>query len=473
MKIKRILFALAILSLSFLPKPEEVDGKEEQSTRITFKLKAGSQLFISYPFDLVQTKDIVIQTVQNDTAFELAIKSERAFTLLNLNKKSTQYLFFPNFDYTVEVEKNEIDLHFTCSDKFKEMECNVLNEIEKAVGRFNLIEIDGDKSFNDLIKKKIYSRALDSFYIAKNKVRLKKLDEYRSDNKISSNGFELLRKYLEFSFIRNRFLPFSYSGFDRKTFPSWYRDTMMQYVSRFDDTSLLNTQPFKVALRSMGLFLSYFDEGDYTLNVQFLTAKNFSKMEIVNDVQLYFVMNTNKRDKKYSDYVDSFKIYCKDGILRSLIIQNNNFSSIKNDSFRNILVSTNNEVLSFESLVRRKDKIVIVDFWASWCTPCIKELSTANMLISEFADKGVSFVFISMDEDIIKWKNSSAGYTFMNTGNSFILKDGFESDLAKFNFINSIPFYSIYKNDGTIIKNGIENIQTAEFKSYLNKILKN
>jgi thiol-disulfide isomerase/thioredoxin len=472
MKIKRILFVFAIVSLSFLPKTKKVDGRAGQSTRITFKLKAGSQLFISYPLDLVQTKDIVIQTVQNDTAFELEVKSERAFTLLNLNKKSTQYLFFPNFDYTVEVEKNEIDLHFTCSDKFKEMECNVLNKIEKEVGRFNLIETDGDTRYNDLIKKKIYSRALDSFYIAKNKDRFKKLDEYRADNKISSNGFELLRKYLEFSFIRNRFLPFSYSGFDRKSFPSWYRDTMMQYVYRFDDTSLLNTQPFKVALRSMGLFLSYFDQGDYTLNAQFLTAKNFSKIEIVNDMQLYFVMNTNKRDKKYSDYVDSFKIYSKDGILRSLIIQNNDFSIIKNDSFRNILVSTNNEVLSFESLVRRKDKIVIVDFWATWCAPCIKELSTAKNLIAEFAEKDVSFIFISMDEDFNKWKNSVSGYSFMNTGNSYILKNGFESELAKTNHIKSIPFYCVYKNDGTLIKSNIENIQTAEFKYFLSKILR-
>ena len=60
----------------------------------------------------------------------------------------------------------------------------------------------------------------------------------------------------------------------------------------------------------------------------------------------------------------------------------------------------------------------------------------------------------------------------MNTGNSYILKNGFESELAKTNHIKSIPFYCVYKNDGTLIKSNIENIQTAEFKYFLSKILR-
>jgi hypothetical protein len=60
----------------------------------------------------------------------------------------------------------------------------------------------------------------------------------------------------------------------------------------------------------------------------------------------------------------------------------------------------------------------------------------------------------------------------MNDKNSYILKNGFESDLAKSNFIKSIPFYSIYSKDGVIIKKGIENIQTSEFKNLITQLIK-
>jgi thiol-disulfide isomerase/thioredoxin len=61
---------------------------------------------------------------------------------------------------------------------------------------------------------------------------------------------------------------------------------------------------------------------------------------------------------------------------------------------------------SFSSLegktVAMKDlgnKVVIVDFWATWCGPCREEIPHLNQLYSELKGKGLEIVGISMDTD--------------------------------------------------------------------------
>jgi thiol:disulfide interchange protein DsbD len=44
-------------------------------------------------------------------------------------------------------------------------------------------------------------------------------------------------------------------------------------------------------------------------------------------------------------------------------------------------------------------KVAVVNFWATWCVPCIKEIPSFNKLHREFASKGVVVVGVSMDED--------------------------------------------------------------------------
>lgn len=44
-------------------------------------------------------------------------------------------------------------------------------------------------------------------------------------------------------------------------------------------------------------------------------------------------------------------------------------------------------------------KVTIVNFWATYCVPCIQEIPTFNKLYSEIGSKGVSVVGVSMDED--------------------------------------------------------------------------
>lgn len=50
-----------------------------------------------------------------------------------------------------------------------------------------------------------------------------------------------------------------------------------------------------------------------------------------------------------------------------------------------------------------KGKVVFLNFWATWCPPCIAEMPSVNKLYGQFKDdKGVVFIFVDADGDFAK-----------------------------------------------------------------------
>ncbi len=52
------------------------------------------------------------------------------------------------------------------------------------------------------------------------------------------------------------------------------------------------------------------------------------------------------------------------------------------------------------NLQRYHGKVVYVDFWASWCGPCVKSFPFMNQLYRELNDQGLEVLGINLDENI-------------------------------------------------------------------------
>lgn len=99
------------------------------------------------------------------------------------------------------------------------------------------------------------------------------------------------------------------------------------------------------------------------------------------------------------------------------------------------------------SLFDFKGKYVYLDFWATWCLPCLQEMKIVPELQKAYHDK-IVFVSISIDEDIDKMKrflekNPKYEWVFLYAGKSK-LKDDYE--------IRTVPSYFLIGPDGKFVE---------------------
>lgn len=57
------------------------------------------------------------------------------------------------------------------------------------------------------------------------------------------------------------------------------------------------------------------------------------------------------------------------------------------------------------SLDQMKGRVVLVDFWATWCVPCMKELPQLKKIVRDFAGQPLTILSVSWDEDAGTWSD--------------------------------------------------------------------
>jgi len=98
-------------------------------------------------------------------------------------------------------------------------------------------------------------------------------------------------------------------------------------------------------------------------------------------------------------------------------------------------------------------ELTILDFWASWCQPCVKEMPNMVALYERFHDKGLGIVGISLDEDHEQWVKAikTLGMTWPQVSD---LK-GWNSYAAQMFRVQAIPHMIVVDKNGTILKSGL------------------
>lgn len=109
------------------------------------------------------------------------------------------------------------------------------------------------------------------------------------------------------------------------------------------------------------------------------------------------------------------------------------------------LKDSKNELINSSDL---KGKIILFEFWASWCGPCRASFPELKETYEKYKDKGLEIYAISLDKDYDKWKKAieKDGLLWLNVCDL----SGYDSSVVKTFGINGIPANFLVDENGII-----------------------
>ena len=137
--------------------------------------------------------------------------------------------------------------------------------------------------------------------------------------------------------------------------------------------------------------------------------------------------------------------------------------------------SISKEIVKLSSY--KNKSYVLLDFWASWCAPCLKEIPKMKEINKKYKEKGLSIIGISLDENNNSWSNAvkknklnswpqilSSASTGQSNG-SFS-----QNNLSDLYNCDAVPFYVLIDKDGKVVAKWehIGDTQLQELDKYLN-----
>ena len=106
--------------------------------------------------------------------------------------------------------------------------------------------------------------------------------------------------------------------------------------------------------------------------------------------------------------------------------------------------------VSLKSVVENPaNKYVLLDFWASWCGPCMGEVPHLKKAYGEFHKKGFEIYGVSFDKDREKWLEAidRNGMNWVHVSEV----NGFDNQAARDYAVQGIPSNFLIAADGTIV----------------------
>ncbi|NAS29903.1 redoxin family protein [Flavobacteriaceae bacterium R38] len=132
---------------------------------------------------------------------------------------------------------------------------------------------------------------------------------------------------------------------------------------------------------------------------------------------------------------------------------------IVDESDRKIMVGNTIPDFNFENIDYEEDRItneslrgktVLLDFWATWCGPCIKEIPNIETLYKKYKNKNFEVVSVSLDKDkrlVENFRNNQSPLAWKNT----ILTKGFKDGQAINMEVSALPKVILINPEGKII----------------------
>ena len=114
-----------------------------------------------------------------------------------------------------------------------------------------------------------------------------------------------------------------------------------------------------------------------------------------------------------------------------------------------------------------KDKVIIIDFWATWCPPCQAEIPHFQSLYEDYSQKGLVIIGVALDKGGIKTVKPFVE----GKGVTYPIVIGTEEVVNSYGGVRGIPTTFIVDRNGKIIEKIVGYRDKSFFESAIKKLL--
>lgn len=300
------------------------------------------------------------------------------------------------------------------------------------------------------------------------------LDKLKEENNLDSLRYNIRRQNLLRNLQIARFrLGYTRSGSELSPTPTIDK-ALSDFENRFPDMDMARSDSFlyhHAYVKYLGvsvhqLYLKQVDMmsqqtrggGGSTLNKlqQYDTIRNNAYMsDLEKKVMQYETMNAMLSQPNFFSIADRLKYLTRfrndfqdSAMVQDLITRYDIKFEIED---KVMLEGTNGEITSLEELVAtQKGNVIYVDFWASWCAPCIREMPNSKQLQADLKEQKITYLYISSDRKAKPWKASMKKHE-LDQGLHYRITNANTSKGLEDMRIMFIPRYMIFDTEGKLV----------------------
>ena len=122
-----------------------------------------------------------------------------------------------------------------------------------------------------------------------------------------------------------------------------------------------------------------------------------------------------------------------------------------------------------QSLAQWRGKVLIVNYWATWCHPCREEMPGFSRLQDKYRDKDIQFVGISIDtvDKIIEFQKTTPVNYPLLIGDISIM----ESSAKLGNTRQALPFTAVFDREGRLSATKLGRLSEPELEGQLKELI--
>jgi len=301
--------------------------------------------------------------------------------------------------------------------------------------------------------------------------RKKFLNDYRRHFTISNQFDQYVQTFFKYAFYLQLIAPIHFASNDSSFLPKTYYKTIDSLATKFNCDSCVLNAAYQWSVSNLIEYFGRnleFNKRKFSLRYE-TTSKLFSgkTKRFVQFLQLKRNMNLMPED--YKEVVVNFEKNGKD-IYSRYMLENEPLIDSSLIHENNGLLDVYGIKTDWNRLLRKyKGKTIYVDFWASWCVPCRKEIPYSIKLGNTLKNKNFIVVFISIDDGISKWKNAMKE-NGIDSKNSFIIPNWKTSEIIKRFKVNLIPRYLLIGKNGQIVSDDAPSPEDKNLKEIIGRI---